>query len=80
MAKTNKVDSARCPSCGAGSETIEHFLLTCPGYAYERWVLEKRLRKRNKELTLENLLGDKEAMVPLAVYIEATKRFDNKPQ
>lgn len=71
----NKVDSARCPACGAATETVTHFLLVCPGYAYERCILGKRLSGRNKALTLRNLLGDDEATVPLANYIRATHRL-----
>ena len=31
-----RVDNARCPACRADKETIEHFLLFCLNYAYER--------------------------------------------
>ena len=75
LRRFKKTDSARCPACGAGSETVAHFLLECPIYAHERWILAKRLNKRGKELTLENILGDKEAITPLSNYISATHRF-----
>jgi hypothetical protein len=39
-----RVDSTRCPACGAMAETVQHFLLYCPGYAHERWVLEKAIK------------------------------------
>ena len=70
-----KVDSSRCPACGARSETVQHFLLECPGYAHERWMLKKRFSGRKKALTLENLLGDAEAILPLTNYISASHRF-----
>ena len=69
------INSARCPACGTGSETVRHFLLHCPGYAHERWLLAKHLKKKNLELTLENLLGNAEAIAPLTNYINSTHRF-----
>ena len=73
------VDSARCPACGAGSETVSHFLLVCPSYAHKRWALERSLRRKKKALTLETLLGDTEAISPLISYINASHRFTYKP-
>jgi len=74
-----KVDSARCPSCGTSPKTVRHFLLECPGYTFERWTLENRLKKKQKTLTIENLLGDADLMLPLANYLEATHRFTYTP-
>jgi hypothetical protein len=34
--RIGRVSSARCPACGNKSETVEHLLLRCPNYAYER--------------------------------------------
>jgi ribonuclease HI len=68
-------DSARCPACGASLETVKHYLLECSGYAHERWALDKRLKKKHKRLTLENLLGDVDLTVPLANFISASHRF-----
>jgi ribonuclease HI len=79
LKRIKKVNSARCPSCGTSPETVRHFLLKCPGYAYERWTLENRLKKKRKTLTLEHLLGDAELMIPLVNYIEATHRFTYTP-
>jgi len=79
LKRIKKVDSARCPACGTNPETVRHFLLECPGYAFERWMLENWLRKKRKALTLENLLGDADIMVPLANYLEATHRFTYTP-
>ena len=69
------VNSPRCPACGFGSESVRHFLLECPIYAHERWLLEKWCRKRNKALTLENLLDNEEAIKPLTNFIHASLRF-----
>ena len=79
LKRIKRVDSARCPACGADAETISHYLLQCPGYAHERWALERSLRKRGKALTLENLLGDPEAIAPLTNYIDASLRFTYNP-
>ena len=75
LKKINKVDQANCPACGTDYESVRHFLLDCPGYAHERWLLEKRLKRRNKNLTMENLLGDAEATIPLTNYIYTSYRF-----
>ena len=80
LKRFNLVDSARCPACGADVETVSHFLLQCPSYAHERWALERSLRKRKKEFTLENLLGDPEAIIPLNNFIDASLRFTYNPQ
>ena len=71
------VDNARCPACGCGAETVRHFVLECPIYAHERWILEKWCRKRNKALMLENLLDNEEAIAPLTNYIHASLRFSS---
>ena len=71
------VDSPRCPACRSGSESVRHFLLECPIYVHERWLLEKWCRKRNKALTLENLLDNEEAIKPLTNFIHASLRFSS---
>lgn len=70
-----KVDNARCPACGEDEESIEHFLLRCPSYAYERWDLTQHARKKRKALLLETILGDPQFTMPLAAFIQATGRF-----
>jgi ribonuclease HI len=71
-----RVDSTRCPACGAMAETVQHFLLYCPGYAHERWALEKAIKcKPNTKM----LLGNQKSALALKNYIYATHRFDNKP-
>ena len=74
----NLVDSARCPMCKARSETVNHYLLHCPSHAHERWALERSLRRKGKELLLENLLGEEEAINTLINYIDASLRFTYK--
>ena len=75
LARINKVDTAQCPACGASSETIAHFLLECPGYAHERWTLEARLTKKGRAMTVEDILGNMDTMIPLVNFIEASHRF-----
>ena len=73
--KVKAVDNARCPACGAATESVRHFLMECPIYAHERWIMEKGIRKANKALMLRNLIGDAEALDLLINYISATHRF-----
>jgi hypothetical protein len=75
LKRIRKVDNARCPAYGADEENIEHFLLSCPSYAYERWNLARHAEKKHKPLTIKTLLGDKEFVLPLAMYIQATGRL-----
>jgi hypothetical protein len=67
------VDSARCPACGEDEEDTDHFLLRCPNYTYKRWDLGQAVRKKNKLLTMETLLGDPEMTNLLAKYITSGK-------
>jgi ribonuclease HI/exonuclease III len=71
-----KVDSTRCPACGSDAEDVPHFLLTCPGYAHERWALAQKVRKHKKAIDVKELLGDPKLFTALATYIEDTHRFD----
>ena len=75
LEKFKKVDNARCPACGETRESVSHFLLHCPGYAHERWILDQRVRKKNKSLSKESLLGTPELIKPLANFIKASHRF-----
>ena len=68
-----KVDSARCPACGEQNETVEHFLLLCPKYAHERWPLLQKTRRTVPSVT--EILSNKNLILPLINYIEATERF-----
>jgi hypothetical protein len=69
------VDSARCPACGSEPETVTHYLLICPGYAHERWLLREEANKLSKRLSLEVLLGDPNLTIPLANFIDSTHRL-----
>ena len=69
------MDNARCPACGADVGTIEHFLLICPSYAYERWALAQQANKLKKSISMKTLLGTPEMTIPLAKFIDASGRF-----
>jgi hypothetical protein len=75
-----RVDSARCPACGAEEETIKHLLLTCPAYAHKRWALDKQAKKQHKQLTMVTLLGEQSMAILLANYIDAMHRFKDKDE
>jgi hypothetical protein len=68
-------DKANCPACGADVESVAHFLLKCPMYAHERWALARQVKRLQKNMTLETLLGEWELAAPLAKYIYSTGRF-----
>ena len=76
--RIGRASSARCPAYGDESETVEHLLLRCPNYAYERWELDRQAKKRRKPLSLDTLLGCPEMAAPLAKYIKASGRFQQK--
>ena len=70
-----RVDSARCPVCGDKEETVEHFLLFCPAYAHERWVLTQQAKKLRKPMTMEMLLGTPEMIREVMKFIRVTNWF-----
>jgi ribonuclease HI len=70
--KFKRVDSPRCPACGAAVETVQHFLFTCRSYAYMRWPLEQKCKG---PLTLKKILSDHKLTEQLISYIDATERF-----
>jgi ribonuclease HI len=78
LKRIGRTDSKHCPACGAEVETIRHFLLTCPSYVHERWILEQKAKKGHKSLTLETLLGNPDMAILLANFIDATERFKQK--
>jgi len=67
------VDNPSCLAYGEREETIEHYLLHCPAYAHERWVMEKSLKRK---LDMKTLLGNPKVMLVLKNYIKATHRFN----
>ena len=61
-------DSVQCPACRAHKETLQHFLLECPVYAYKRWKL--RLRKREIETKFAEILRSGKESLMLVHYDE----------
>lgn len=76
--KLGKVASAQCPACGEAKETVEHFLLRCPKYAHERWVLFKNFRDSSPRLV--DVLSNPKAIISTINYIHATERFAERTQ
>ena len=76
LKRIGRADSTRCPACGAEEETLEHYVLTCPNHAHERWALAKQASELNKHLSLKTLLSEKDMTIALAKYIAATHRFN----
>ena len=68
-----RVDSTRCPACGAEREMTEHFILRCPKYAHERWALLRHIKDNVPKIEL--VLSDPKVIIPLIHYIDATERF-----
>ena len=75
LTRFHRVQSAHCPACSESNETVEHYLIHCPGYAHERWALKRKLGER---LTLTSLLANDKALIPLANFIDASQRFTYK--
>ncbi|KZV95075.1 hypothetical protein EXIGLDRAFT_611043 [Exidia glandulosa HHB12029] len=69
-------DSPRCPSCGAPSESIRHYLQYCPSYADERWRMRVRLGRKAEKLS--TLLYTSRGLDALASYNAKTGRFRNQ--
>ena len=69
-----RADKANCPACGEDFKSPSQFLLSCRSYAFERWALERQVKKKNSP-TLETLLGDPDLGLSLANYIDGTGRF-----
>jgi ribonuclease HI len=69
----HKVDSPRCPACGASKETVEHLIKHCPGYAHERWLLMREFKASDPKL--EEILSEPKAITQLSKYLTDTGRF-----
>ena len=69
----NIIEDPSC-ECGRGIETVKHFLLHCKKYEEERKELKKAVKERN--MRLENLLGDPKLVRHMLEYVEKTGRFN----
>jgi ribonuclease HI len=68
----NKIDTPEC-ECGAGKETVDHFLLNCELYDEERDELRRRVGVQGMRTSI--LLGDNKIINNTVEYIEKTGRF-----
>ena len=71
-----KIVSPQCPACGHPKETVEHFLLHCPKYAHKRWPMLRNSRGGISKHS--RLLSSPKLLIPLANYIESTRRFEQE--
>ena len=61
----------------AAREATENFILPCPKYAHECWVLLQHFRDNAPKL--EDVLPSTKTVIPLINYIEATGRLTVEP-
>ena len=73
--KINKVESLICPLCQTADKTIHHYLLDCPGFAYERHSLARATGHNSK--SIRHLLGNWHAYKSVLTYVHTTERFKN---
>ncbi|KZP25719.1 hypothetical protein FIBSPDRAFT_733568, partial [Athelia psychrophila] len=72
--RIGRVESPACPHCGGVTvETIRHFILDCPHYAFARHHLRTKLGRKAGEIPF--LLGDKEGAKEFLCYVGFTHRF-----
>jgi hypothetical protein len=69
------IETAEC-ECGAGKETIDHFLLNCELYDEERDALRRKVGVGGMRTSY--LLGNKKIIKNTMEYIEKTGRFKLK--
>jgi ribonuclease HI len=63
-----------CPNCqGFAVETVKHYLLECPFFQRERFMLRRKLRRNADSISF--LLSSPVAVLPLLKFVHATGRF-----
>jgi len=73
------MQNTSCPVYRAVEESVEHFLLTCPGYTYKRWMFKNEATKLSKTLKMETILGNLSLTILLANFIDTMHRFKHIP-
>lgn len=68
-----RADTQWCPGCGAGKETVLHFVLQCPKYALQRRAYFGPLGRNGQRL--DYLLSTKEGTKRLFKFVNATRRL-----
>jgi hypothetical protein len=71
--RIKRADSPLCPACEGGTESVLHFLVTCPAYEPFRRPLHQALKRHSRSLNV--LLNDSAALRPLFQFINRTGRF-----
>ncbi|KAF9235752.1 hypothetical protein BU15DRAFT_15569, partial [Melanogaster broomeanus] len=73
MHRIAKSDTPDCPHCPGSYENASHYLLTCPQYARERFILSQKLRR--KATMIPHMLTDTKAVPLLLTFVNSTGRF-----
>ncbi|KAJ3878611.1 hypothetical protein F5051DRAFT_292525, partial [Lentinula edodes] len=71
--RIGKADSATCPCCKHGNETVTHYLFECRAHRQARGRLQRKLA--NDRWSIGSLLSTKSSLPHLFRYINDTKRF-----
>ncbi|KAH8996799.1 hypothetical protein EDB92DRAFT_1769756, partial [Lactarius akahatsu] len=67
-----RADSPSCLACGHHTESAQHFLLDCPAYAHERWVLTRKRSPTDTDFA--KLITNPKSAVQVATFIQETGR------
>ncbi|KIK77066.1 hypothetical protein PAXRUDRAFT_167948, partial [Paxillus rubicundulus Ve08.2h10] len=68
-----KSDTPHCPHCPRVVENVVHFILSCPHYAREHFVLTQHLWR--KALNIPHLLSHSKAIPFLMNYVNSIRRL-----
>ncbi|KIJ08954.1 hypothetical protein PAXINDRAFT_88146, partial [Paxillus involutus ATCC 200175] len=71
--RIKKVDTPDCPHWPGLKEDVAHYILKCPQYVRERFILTRALRRKAHHLS--HLLSDSKAVPYLINYVNNTGRF-----
>ncbi|KAG2063797.1 hypothetical protein BDR04DRAFT_961629, partial [Suillus decipiens] len=66
--------SAMCPQCEESSESVHHFLVSCPTYTRQCNILRAKLG--TKAHHLKHILNKPDCLKALFKYIATTRRFE----
>ncbi|KAF9231252.1 hypothetical protein BU15DRAFT_56394 [Melanogaster broomeanus] len=73
MHRITKSDTPNCPHCPESVEDVPHYILSCPHYVQERFLLARKLRR--KAIEIPHLLTDTKAVPLFLAFINSTGRF-----
>jgi hypothetical protein len=71
--RIKKIDSPQCPHCDGITESIHHFLLTCPHYRNERHEMALALRRDANSMAF--ILNKKKGIKALLKFVNSTGRL-----